>query len=180
MFLKRTRRHDPAPVQIRPRRPRGVQNNKTLFLKSALLHTLYILHPQERTNFGPSSISWNGEAHWLLWGGHNKSAEKVESGKGQHLPSSPTRPLRQSRAQWPGKSLLHVASPSVWVFNSLIPEYLIAYFTFSLCNPSLNKRDLFSISGSNNRTNCSPRIISVRGHFSSIKNRKHQKLRCST
>jgi hypothetical protein len=34
----------------------------------------------------------------------------------------------------------------MFVFNSLFHGYLIAYFTFSLYNPSLNKQDLFSIS----------------------------------
>lgn len=54
----------------------------------------------------------------------------------------------------------------MFVFNSLIQEYLIAYFTFSLYNPGLNKRDLFSISRSNNWTNYSPSYFFLKRPFS--------------
>lgn len=54
------------------------------FCESALLYTLCILRPQERTDLGHSRIRCNGNAHWLLGDGPNKSAEKA-GGKEQHL-----------------------------------------------------------------------------------------------
>lgn len=83
------------------------------FCESALLYTLCILRPQERTDLGHSRIRCNGNAHWLLGDGPNKSAEKA-GGKEQHLqilPSHPTQPLREPRARWLVTSLLNVTPP---------------------------------------------------------------------